>query len=53
MCWANLACECESRDGGGLSCLQHDVKLLERADIPWYFSRGHEFDSHCGRSLFR
>ena len=33
---------------------QHDVvKLLERAEGPWYFSRGHEFDSHCGRILFR
>ena len=32
---------------------QHDVKLLERAEVPWYFSRGHEFDSHCGRILFR
>ena len=32
---------------------QHDVKLLQRAEVPWYFSRGHEFDSHCGRSLFR
>ena len=24
-------------------CPQHDVKLLERAEVPWYFSRGHEF----------
>ena len=32
---------------------QHDVNLLERAEVPWYFSRGHELDSHCGRSLFR
>ena len=31
---------------------QHDVKLLERAEVPWYFSRGHEFDSRCGRSCF-
>ena len=23
---------------------QHDVKLLERAEVPWYFSRGHEFE---------
>ena len=28
---------------------QHDVKLLESAGVPWYFSRGHEFDSRCGR----
>ena len=26
---------------------------IERAEVPWYFSRGHEFDSHCGRMLFR
>ena len=32
---------------------QHDVKLLERAEVPWYFSRGHEFDSHCRRIQFR
>ena len=32
---------------------QHDVELLESAGVPWYFSRGREFDSHCGRSLFR
>ena len=24
---------------------QHDVKLLERAEVSRYFSRGHEFDS--------
>ena len=32
---------------------QHDVKLLERTDVHRHISRGHEFDSHCGRSLFR
>ena len=36
-----------------LSSPQHDVKLLERAEVPWYFFRGHEFDSHCGKSLLR
>ena len=32
---------------------QHDIELLEGAKVPWYCSRGHEFDSHCGRILFR
>ena len=38
---------------GHVRCPQHDVKLLERAGVPWYFSRGHEFGSHCGRNLVR
>ena len=48
-CWRHLNTAQVSTN----SSPQHDVKLLKRAEVPWYFSRGYEFDSHCGRSLFR